>query len=268
MSILNDITLGRYVHGVSLLHQLDPRIKILSTLVFIGAVVGSKSGFALFVSFLLLCLLGTKSAIPLRLLLSNLRPLILIFILTLGFNSFLTPGTVVYTLPSNLGDFTWEGIVRGLFFSARFSTIVLISSLLTLTTSPLTLADGLESLLRPFRCLGLPLQEFAMTSTIALRFVPILIDETNRLYRAQTARGADFGGGPIRRIKSLYPLIFPLFISAFGRADRLAIAMETRCYRGSVGRTKFIKFSIKGVDWAVLSASLFTSGIILTSGYF
>ena len=268
LPILNDITLGRYIPGDSALHRLDPRVKIGCSVAFMGAVLGTGSGVVLLGCLILLSLLGRRSGLPLRLLLGNLKPLIPILLLTLGLNAVLTPGKTAYTLPNGLGDLTWEGIARGLFLTVRLSTLVVGTSLLTLTTSPLALADGLESLLSPFRRLGLPAHELAMTTTIALRFVPILVDEADRLRRAQLARGADFGGGPVRRVRSLLPLLLPLFISAFGRADRLAVAMEARCYRGNEGRTRFGVLCITGTDCAVLAATLLASGVILSAGYF
>ncbi len=268
MPILKDITLGRYIPGGSTLHRLDPRVKIAGVAMLMGALLGSRSTAALVGFSILASLLGRFSGLPLRLLLGNLRPLIPLLLLTLGLNALLTPGTTAYLLPEGLGTLTWEGIFRGLFLVVRLSALVVGISLLTLTTSPLALADGLESLLGPFRRIGLPAHELAMTTTIALRFVPILIDEADRLRRAQLARGANFGGGPIRRIRSLIPLLLPLFVSAFGRADRLAVAMEARCYRGDWGRTRFQVLAMTRIDYAALAGVLLTAGLILSAGRF
>jgi len=266
LPFLQDITLGRYIPGDSVLHRLDPRVKIGGTAAFVGTLLGSRSGPSVAGAFLLLILLARIARLPVRLLLGNLRPLAPLLVLTFGLNALWTPGTTVWTLPGNLGELTSEGMARGLFLAARLSVLVVGTSLLTLTTSPLELADGLEALLHPFKRVGLPVHELALTTTIALRFVPILIDEVDRLRKAQLARGADFSGTPIRRIRSLFPLLLPLFISAFGRADRLAVAMEARCYRGDYGRTRFRELAMTGLDYAALAGILLAAALILSVG--
>ena len=268
MPILKDITLGRYIPGNSVLHRLDPRVKILGAAALMGALLGSASGVVLAGFCILVGLLGRFSGLPFRLLLGNLRPLVPLLLLTLTLNALLTPGDVIYALPGGLGELTREGVMRGGFLTVRLSALVVGTSLLTLTTSPLELADGLEFLLSPFQRVGLPAHELAMTTTIALRFVPILIDEADRLRRAQLARGADFGGGPIRRIRSLFPLLLPLFISAFERADRLAVAMEARCYRGNRERTRFRVLTMGRLDYIALTGIFLVAGMILSAGHF
>jgi energy-coupling factor transport system permease protein len=151
----------------------------------------------------------------------------------------MSPGAVILRLPLTDLGFSYEGLHFGAFFSLRLAVVVSLASLLTLTTSPIEITDGLERLLGPLRRFGFPAHELAMMVTIALRFIPVLIEEAERLHKAQLARGADFSGGPIRRVRQLLPLLVPLFLAAFARADRLAIAMESRCYRGGKGRTSY-----------------------------
>ena len=266
LPVLKDITLGRYVPGESALHRLDPRTKIVGAGVLAIGLLGARSGFTPVGFILCVLFLARACRFPLRLLAGNLRPLLPLLALTLILNALLTPGQTCYEIPLGAGRFTCEGVERGLFLVARLSSLVLGTSLLTLATSPLELADGLEALLRPFRRIGLPAHELAMTTTIALRFVPILVDEADRLRKAQLARGADFGGGPVRRIRSLFPLLLPLFLSAFGRADRLAIAMEARCYQGDRGRTRYRTYSLGAMDGVALAGAVLGSGLALCAG--
>ena len=215
----------------------------------------------------LLHLSARLSKLPQRVLLGNLKPLIPILLLTVTLNACLTPGKSVLRLSEHLA-FTEAGLARGGFLALRLGAMVIGTTLLTLTTSPLELADGIETLFRPLQRFRIPVHELAMTVTIALRFVPILVDEANRLHSAQLARGADFGGGPIRRIRSLLPLLLPLFVSAFGRADRLAIAMEARCYRGHHGRTHYQTLTLAGRDYAVLIGIFLFCGLALSASEF
>ncbi|MDP6777104.1 MAG: energy-coupling factor transporter transmembrane component T [Candidatus Latescibacteria bacterium] len=266
MPVLKDITLGRYVAGESALHRLDPTTKIVTVGVLIIGLLGTRSGVTP-VGFIACALFVARACrLPLRLLLANLRPLLPLLALTLILNALLTPGKTWCELPWGAGRMTLEGAERGLFLVGRLVSLVLGTSLLTLVTSPLELADGIETLLRPFRRIGLPAHELAMTTTIALRFVPILVDEAERLRKAQLARGADFGGGPIRRVRSLFPLLLPLFLSAFGRADRLAIAMEARCYQGDRGRSRYRTTSVGAMDALALAGAILGSGLALCAG--
>jgi len=253
MRFLTDITLGKYVAVDSPLHRLDPRTKFLGTCALMIAVLGT-GGFApllLFSPFLALTIL--LSRVPARLVLSNLRPFLWLFLFTLVLHALMTPGAILWRIPWLGRPITAEGMWMGLFFSLRLASVILIASLLTLTTTPMELTDGLERLLNPLRRFGFPAHELAMMVAIALRFIPVLIEEAERLYKAQLARGADFSGGPIRRARSLIPLLVPLFISAFSRADRLALAMESRCYRGGIGRTSYRELKFTPADaWAAL----------------
>ena len=242
MAPLKDITLGRYIAAESPLHRLDPRTKIIGTLVLMTAVLLSPQFSSLILYCAFLALLVPLSRIRLGVFLRNLRPFVWLFGFTLVLWALWPPPlpyTVLWDLPYSDLVVTAEGLQRGAFFALRLSVVIVTASLLTLTTSPTELTDGLERLLSPLRVIGFPAHELAMMVTISLRFVPVLVDEAERLRKAQLARGADFGGGPIRRARSLIPLLVPLFISAFTRADRLALAMESRCYQGGAGRTHF-----------------------------
>ena len=242
MAPLKDVTLGRYIAAESPLHRLDPRTKVIGTLVLMTAVLLSQGFSALLCYGLLLALVVPLSRIPAVVVLRNLRPFVWLFGFTLVLWALWPPPlpyTVLWDLPYGELFVTAEGLERGAFFALRLSVVIVTASLLTLTTSPTELTDGLERLLNPLRAIGFPAHELAMMVTISLRFVPVLVEEAERLRKAQLARGADFGGGPVRRARSLIPLLVPLFISAFTRADRLALAMESRCYQGGAGRTHF-----------------------------
>ena len=231
-----------------------------------AALMGSRSGVALGCAVLLVGVLCRAAGLPLRLMLGNLKPVLPLLLLTVSIHAWLTPGETILLLPWQAGAITAEGVSQGTFLAGRFSAFVLGTSLLTLTTSPLELADGLESLLRPLRRIRFPVHEFAMTVTIALRFIPILVDETERLRRAQVSRGADFEGGPIKRTRSLLPLLLPLFISAFTRADKLALAMESRCYRGDTNRTRFRVLTYSLADSVATILFIIFSGLLLSVG--
>ena len=235
--MLKDITLGQYFPGTSFLHQLDPRCKIIATLIVIVAIFLAESlpAYGLITVFILACFF--ISHLPLKLILKSLKPLWVIIILTMGIHVFTTPGTVIWQW--GILHITWEGIRQGALMTARLIYLIVFSSLLTYTTSPIVLTDGIEHLLNPFRRIGVPAHELAMMMTIALRFIPTLLEETDRIMKAQTARGANFTSGSImQRGRNMIPLLVPLFVSAFRRADDLATAMEARCYRGGEGRTR------------------------------
>ncbi|MBP2651527.1 MAG: transporter transrane protein EcfT [Firmicutes bacterium] len=235
--MLTDITLGQYFPGDSLLHRLDPRTKILATLLFFCGIFLADGYTSYFILIAFTVILVGSADIPAKLLARSLKPLWLLIILTVGVHIFSTPGTVVFSIGPLVA--TIEGIRQASFMTVRLVLLILVASLLTLTTSPIVLTDGIEHLLSPFRRIGLPAHELAMMMTIALRFIPTLLEETDRIMKAQTARGADFANGNIlRRIKNMVPLLVPLFISAFRRADELAVAMEARCYRGGENRTR------------------------------
>lgn len=251
--MLNDITLGQYFPGSSVIHKLDPRTKILVTLIFIAAIFLAQSAvsYAVVCAFALGVILASR--VPLVMVLKSLKPILVIIVLTLGIHVFTTPGdTVLWQWKFFI--VTAEGVVMGVKMSLRLMLLLLFSSVLTFTTSPIVLTDGIECLLRPFKRLGVPAHELAMMMTIALRFIPTLLEETDRIMKAQTARGADFASGNIlQRLKNMLPILVPLFISAFRRADELAVAMEARCYHGGEGRTRLHELIYCGRDYGAFA---------------
>lgn len=235
--MLKDITLGQYFPGQSFIHVLDPRCKIVATLLVIVAIFIAQSlmSYAVLTVFILLCF--GIARLPLRLIVKSLKPLWVIIALTMAIHVFTTPGQVIWQW--SIFHITWEGICQGTLMTGRLIYLIVFSSLLTYTTSPIVLTDGIEHLLNPFKRIGVPAHELAMMMTIALRFIPTLLEETDRIMKAQTARGANFtSGNLLQRGKNMIPLLVPLFVSAFRRADDLATAMESRCYRGGEGRTR------------------------------
>jgi len=246
---MRSITLGHYLPGNSLLHKLDPRVKLLSLLILIVALFLVKTfwGFILFASFILIIFAGSQ--LPWRYFLRGLKPILYIVLFTLILHFLFTKGGQVYW---RLGAITIEeaGVYLGAFMTLRLVLLVVTTLLVTLTTSPIAFADGIEFLLRPFRRLGIPGHEIAMMMTIALRFIPTLMEESDKIRKAQMARGADFETGNIfRRARNLIPLLVPLFVSAFRRADELAVAMEARCYRGGENRTKLRELHTRPLDY-------------------
>ena len=243
-----DITLGQYYPGNSFIHRLDPRTKILSTLLLIVAVflANTAVGYAALCAMVLFIVL--ISGLPFMLVLKSVKPLLFIIVLTLVLHAVMGQGEhVLYQW--KFIRVTEEGLRLGVQMAMRLILLLMISSILTFTTSPIVLTDGIEALLRPFRVIGVPAHELAMMMTIALRFIPTLMEETDRIIKAQTARGADFSGGNLLvRAKNMLPILVPLFISAFRRADDLAVAMEARCYRGGEGRTRMHQLAYRSGD--------------------
>ena len=264
MAFFTDITLGQYIPTGSVIHRLDPRAKLLSFLFLVCSVMMVKQIWCYLFFLLLLALLIWLSKLPPAYPLRNLKSFIWLFVITILLHLFFSQGRAIPLFPLNRLGATYEGLIRGVFFCLRVGILILWAALLTLTTSPVELTDGVESLLRPLKKLGFPSQELAMIIMIALRFVPLLVEETETLKKAQLARGADFGGNILQRVKSLIPLIVPLFLSTFRRADELALAMEARCYRGGKGRTSYRKLKFEGKDLLALSLS----GVILIGGIF
>lgn len=247
--MLNNITLGQYYPGNSFIHRLDPRTKILVTLLFIIAIFLAKSavGYCTVAALTLFVIL--ISGLPVMMVLKSLKPLMVIIVLTVGIHMFFGPGEVIL-FKWKFISITEEGMQMGVKMGVRLILLLLFSSVLTFTTSPIVLTDGIESLLRPFKKLGVPAHELAMMMTIALRFIPTLLGETDRIMKAQTARGARLTEGNIlQKAKNMIPILVPLFISAFRRADDLAIAMEARCYRGGEGRTRLHQLSYGSRDY-------------------
>ena len=236
--MLKDITLGQYFPGNSFVHRLDPRTKLVILVVYIVALFTAKS----WVSYgLCLLFLGGSiaiSTIPLKSIVKGMKPLVVILIFTGLLNLFFTEGETVL-VSFWVITITMEGLVRAFFMVTRILMLITATFLLTYTTSPISLTDGLETLLNPLKKIRVPVHELSMMMCIALRFIPTLIEETDKIMCAQKARGADFETGSLmQRVKALVPILVPLFISAFRRADELATAMECRCYQGGEGRTK------------------------------
>lgn len=245
---MREITIGQYIPGNSVVHRLDPRTKIIITLIYMVLlfVLNNFEGYLFPVLFILMASL--LSRISIRYMMKGLRPLIFIIALTFVLNLFMIKGRVIYEIGPF--DVTYEGLYQGAFMVIRLILLIVGTSLLTLTTSPISLTDGIERLLSPFRRIGVPAHELAMMMTIALRFIPTLLEETDKIMKAQMARGADFESGNIlRRARNMVPLLVPLFISAFRRADDLAMAMEARCYRGGENRTRMKELRMTGMDF-------------------
>ena len=235
--MLKDITLGQYYPATSILHRLDPRVKLVGTLVFIITLFAFGSVSSYLVAAAVLVIVIVLSTVPVGFILRGLRMIFVLMLITALLNLFLTPGEPVVRIWKF--QITAEGIRMAIHMAVRLSFLIIGSSIMTLTTTPNQLTDGLETGLGWMGRLHIPIHEIAMMMSIALRFIPILMEETNRIMSAQKARGADFdSGGIIRRAKALIPLLVPLFVSAFRRANDLAMAMEARGYRGGGGRTK------------------------------
>lgn len=262
--MLNNITLGQFYPADSVVHKLDPRVKILLLVALIVAIFLARNLLAFVPVILFLALAAHLSQVPFSLLLKGLKPLRFILVFTFVLNLFFLQGE---TPLLNLGFavIKQEALITAIHYSLRLVLLVLGSSLLTLTTAPVTLTDGLERLLSPLRVFHFPAQEMAMMMTIALRFIPTLLEEADKIMKAQTARGADFeSGNLIARAKAMVPLLVPLFVSAFRRAGDLAMAMEARCYHGGEGRTRLRVLKCQQRDyWAVLLLGALIACVVL-----
>ena len=261
--MLRDITLGQYYSSDSLIHRLDPRVKIIAAVLFIVELFLVKSfvGFAVCAGALAVTV--AISGVPLKFILRGLKPVILILLFTFFLNMFMVPGTVIWKF--GFLQVTLEGLELATFMSIRLILLIIGSSMLTLTTTPLQLTDGLEKLFAPLRVIKVPTHELAMTMSIALRFIPTLLEETDKIMKAQQARGADFESGNfVNRAKALVPVLLPLFISAFRIAQDLSFAMEARCYRGGIGRTRMHKMKFGKADYgAMVIIAAFLAVIII-----
>jgi len=261
--MLKDITLGQYFPGKSAIHRLDPRTKLVILVLYIIALFMAVSWASYSVMFLFLAVSVAISGVPLKSFVKGLKPLLFILVFTAILNIFFTAGETV--LVSFLGaTITLEGLVRAFFMLTRILMLVTGTFLLTYTTSPIALTDGLESLLGPLKKLRLPVHELSMMMCIALRFIPTLIEETDKIMSAQKARGVDFESGKLmQRVRALIPILVPLFISAFRRADELATAMECRCYQGGDGRTKMKLLRYKLLDFKAYGVGMITLTAVL-----
>ena len=261
--MLKDITLGQFFPGDSFVHRLAPRTKLLFLIVYIIAMFTASNWVSYGAGFLVLAMVIILSKIPVQAIVRGMKPLVFVLIFTGILNVFFTAGETVWVSFWKI-RITQEGVVRAVFMMARILMLITGTFLLTYTTSPIALTDGLETLLGPLKVLHLPVHELSMMMCIALRFIPTLIEETDKIMSAQKARGADFETGNLfKRVGALIPILVPLFISAFRRADELATAMECRCYQGGEGRTKMKLLRFHRCDiWAFVAAVVLLGAII------
>lgn len=246
--MLRDITLGQYYQTESVIHRLDPRVKIAATLFFIISLFVFEHPIGYAVAAIFLAVSIKLSKVPFRFMIKGMKAIMFILLFTVVFNLFLTPGEPLFTVWKI--TITKEGLKVAVLMAVRIVFLIIGSSVMTLTTTPNNLTDGMEKMLRPLKVIKVPVHEISMMMSIALRFIPILMEETDKIMKAQIARGADFeSGNIIKKAKSLIPLLVPLFISAFRRANDLAMAMEARCYRGGDNRTKMKPLKYKKRDF-------------------
>lgn len=266
--MLNDVTFGQYYPAKSIIHRLDPRTKLLALIAFIVLIFVSDNFYSLFACGLVIIISIAAARVPFGRVLRSVKGIIFILLFTAILNLFFYKGK---NLLWGWGIITIyrEGIIFTVFLMFRLFFLVMASSVLTLTTTPVELTDGIESLLKPLKYIRFPVHELALIMSIALRFIPTLIDETNRIISAQKARGADFESGNIfKRIKAIVPILIPLLISAFRRADELGDAMDARCYSGSKNRTKYKKLKFAWRDLAaVLAIAVLIAGVVLFNIY-
>lgn len=263
--MIRDITIGQYYPSNSKIHNLDPRVKIVCTLLYLISLFTFKNilGYILATVFLITCIRMSK--VPFKFMVKGLKPIIILLMITVGFNLFLTPGG---KLLFHLGIFkiTEQGLRSAVYMGVRLVYLIMGSSLMTLTTTPNSLTDGLEKLLYPLNKIGVPVHDISMMMSIALRYIPILLEETDKIMKAQIARGADLESGNIvQRARAMVPILVPLFVSAFRRANDLGMAMEARCYRGGDGRTKMKPLIYKNTDYAAYAVAViyFVAAFIL-----
>ena len=264
--MLKDITLGQYFPGNTVVHRLDPRTKLILVVVYIIALFSAESWASYAVTVLAAAACFMLSRVSFGAILRSMKPIVIIIIITAILNIFFTKGEPIFEFW--VISVSAEGLITAFFMALRLVLLITGTFLLTYTTSPISLMDGLETLLSPLKRIKLPVHELAMMMSIALRFIPTLIEETEKIMNAQKARGADFDTGSIaKRAKAMIPLLVPLFVSAFRRADELAVAMESRCYHGDEGRTRMKVLRMAGRDWAALIVGFaVTAGIVVLAG--
>lgn len=266
--MLNDVTFGQFYPAQSFVHRMDPRTKIIALIAFIVLLFVASNFYSLFACVIVIIAAIAAARVPLGRVLKSIKGIIFIVVFTAVLNLFFHGGETVYA-QWWIFKITREGIINTVFLTCRLFFLVMASSVLTLTTTPVALTDGIESLLKPLKYIRFPVHELALIMSIALRFIPTLIDETNRIISAQKARGADFESGNIfKRIKAIVPILIPLLISAFRRADELGDAMDARCYSGSKNRTKYKKLKFGWRDLiAVIVFALLIAGVVLLNIY-
>jgi energy-coupling factor transport system permease protein len=262
--MIKDITIGQYFPGESFVHRMDPRMKIVLTFAYMVVLFVAFNAFGLALAGLFMVGVIFLAHIPARMVFRGVRPIVPIVIITTVINAFYASGHPIFTLFGFM-TVTWEGLELALFMSVRIVFLIVGTSMMTYTTSPIALTDGLEILMGPLKKIRVPVHELSMMMTIALRFIPTLVEETDKIISAQKARGADFETGNLmRRMKALLPIMIPLFVSAFRRAEELALAMDCRCYRGGEGRTRLRILRLSGRDYTAAAVfALLLAGVIL-----
>ena len=267
--MLRDITIGQHFPGTSLVHRFDPRMKLVLTIVYIVLLFAASNPLGLTLSILFLALMYKVAQIPFKMILKSLKPILPIVVFTAVLNLFFVSGEGDPLVKLGFLTIYAEGVRYAVLMAVRVMALIAGTSLLTYTTSPIVLTDAIEQLLKPLGRLHFPVHELAMMMSIALRFIPTLIEETDKIMSAQKARGADFEtGGLIKKAKALIPLLVPLFISAFRRADELAVAMECRCYHGGEGRTRLRQLKYRCGDYLVLVFFLAVTVLVGVLGHF
>ena len=264
--MFDSITLGQYYQTDSVLHRLDPRVKLVGTFAYLISlfIVDSFVGYILAALFLAAMIF--LSNVPFRYIVRGMKTIVFLLLITVCFNLFLTPGEVIWQF--GIFKITREGLTFAIKMAVRLSLLILGSSIMTLTTTPTQLTDALESLLRPLKKVHVPVHEISMMMSIALRFIPTLIEETDRIMSAQKARGADLETGNLmQRARALLPLLIPLFVSAFRLADELATAMECRCYNGGEGRTRMKTLRMERRDAVAFAAAAIFFAVVISSRY-
>lgn len=266
--MIRDITIGQYYPVESVVHRLDPRTKLFGTLIYIISLFFADNLLCYAVATVFLAMAVRTSRVPFKFIVRGLRAIVFLLLISISFNLFLTSGRVIFQI--GFLKVTHEGLRLAVFMGLRLMYLVIGSSVMTLTTTPNQLTDGLERSLGCLNRLHVPVHEISMMMTIALRFIPTLIEETDKIMSAQKARGADFeSGGLMDKAKSLVPIMVPLFVSSFRRADELALAMECRCYHGGAGRTRMRQLKYQGVDYAGFAVSLLVlAAVVAVNAYF
>ncbi len=251
--MMNSFTFGQYIPGQSLIHSLDPRTKLFSVVIMMAAVLAVNTLTGVLITALFTGVFVGLTRVPVTIYFRGMRPLIILVVITAAFQVFLVPGEVIWRWW--IFSITDNGIEMGALMSYRLVMVFVLAQLLTLTTSPLQLTDGLERILRPFSRVGFPAHELAMIMTIALRFIPVFFEEGSKIILAQVSRGADFQGGWLKSARNLIAIMVPLFVQAFRRADDLALAMESRCYTGGEGRTRLHEIAMSRTDYLVMAVT-------------
>lgn len=260
--MLRDITIGQYYPADSVIHKLDPRVKLFATLIFIISLFSFKNVWGFLVATIFMFGFIELSKVPIGYMVKGLKAIVILMIITALFNLFLTSGKELVSFW--IFTITYEGLRNAILMAIRLTYLILGTSVMTLTTTPNELTDGLEKALAPMNKIHVPVHEIAMMMSIALRFIPILVEETDKIMRAQMARGADFENGSlIKRAKAMVPILVPLFVSAFRRANELAMAMEARCYHGSEGRTKMKPLKYEKRDRIAYISMVLYLGVII-----